>query len=104
MRDASQTTVEALRSDKKFRLEYLKDALSTLFTTESRVALLMFRDIINASIGFKILAAKVGTSDKTLMGMLTEGGNPTLNNISKIIEALIEHEEMVLDEVRLRKA
>lgn len=93
MRAANQTTVELLKNDKQLRIIHLQDAINTLFTDESRVALLMLRDIINATMGFKTLSIKVGKSDKTLMGMLTGASNPTLDSISKIISALIENEK-----------
>lgn len=95
MRKASDVHVEILKADRKLRLIHLQDAMNTLFNGESRVALLMLRDIINASIGFQELSIKVGKSDKNLMGMLTGKSNPTLDNVSKIIKAIIEHEEIV---------
>lgn len=95
MRKASDAHVEILTADKKLRIIHLREALNTLLNGESRVALLMLRDIINASIGFKQLAAKVGKSDKNLMGMLTENSNPTLESFLSIIKAIMEYEGIV---------
>lgn len=95
MRNASDVHVEVLREDKKLRLIHLQNAINMIFSTDSRVALLMLRDVINASIGFQELAIKVGKSDKNIMGMLTGSSNPTLDSISRIINAIIEHEQMV---------
>lgn len=103
MKHINQTIVQELAKDKKLRRLHLQEAIRLLFTTESRVSLLMLRDIINASIGFKSLSIKVGKSDKTLMGMLTGRSNPTLDSISRIIFALIEYEDLVAT-VTVKKA
>lgn len=102
MRHIRQTIVETLQQDRKLRLVHLQEAINLLFTKDSRVALLMFRDIINASMGFRPLAAKLGKTDKTLMGMLTGKSNPTLESISRIILAIIEHEN-ITTETRIKK-
>lgn len=102
MKHINQTIVDALRNDKKLRIIHLQEAMNLLFTKDSRVALLMFRDIINASIGFQSLAIKVGKSDKTLMGMLTGKSNPTIESISRIISAIIAHEN-ITTETRVKK-
>lgn len=104
MRKANDVHVEILRSDRKLRLIHLQEAINTLFSGESRVALLMLRDVVNASIGFQELSVKVGKGDKNLMGMLTGKSNPTLDSVSRIIKAIIEYEEMVPTTTLKKKA
>lgn len=48
----------------------------------------VFRDYINATIGFERLAAETRTSSKSLMRMLSPAGNPTASNLFTVIHAV----------------
>lgn len=92
MREANELIVEKLRSNDELRRLHLKDAFECLFTDEYRIGLLMLRDVINASCGFPAIAAAVGKDPKSVMRMLSNAGNPTIENLFKIIHFLIERE------------
>lgn len=102
MKYANEVHVELLRGDKKLRKIHLQNAMNMIFTDDRRIALLMIRDVINASIGFKALADELNTTDKNLMGMLTIKSNPTIDNIARILSVLINYEDLV-SETKLKK-
>lgn len=97
MKYANEVIVEQLKSDREFLKEHLCDAFNSLFTGDHRVACLMLRDIVNATIGFQQLAKKLGKKDKTVMGYLGGKSNPTISNLFAIVYAVIEHEHLVVD-------
>ena len=87
--------VELLKNDRELRLIYLQEALQLLFGKDecnTKTALVMLRDIVNASIGFQGLSQATGKSDKNLMGMLTAGSNPNIDNICTIIREITKYE------------
>lgn len=45
-------------------------------------------DLVHASITFKRLAEETGLPEKSLHRMLGERGNPTMQNIGKILQAI----------------
>lgn len=94
MRDASKFAAEQLREDDELRRLHLQDAILTLFSSrdERGVALLMLRDIVNATCGFPTIAQHIGSTPKSVMGMLSSGGNPTMKNLMSIIRFLIAQE------------
>jgi DNA-binding phage protein len=51
----------------------------------------MLRDIVHATITFKGLTEKTGISEKSLHRILGERGNPTTQNIGKILKTIKEH-------------
>ena len=67
-------------------------------TRRSRSAL---RLLVNATIGFDALAMLVGRPAKSLHRMLSEDGNPTLENFAAILAA-IQHETRVRLAVSVR--
>ena len=48
----------------------------------------MLRDLVNATVGFEELAVEVEKSSKSLHRMLSARGNPTMDNLTKIIGSL----------------
>lgn len=95
MKYANDLTVKALKEDRELRRIHLRNAVNYLFSDNEVDGRLMLRDIINATCGFREIAKYLGTSDKSLMGMLGEKSNPTQSNLFGIIKFLISQEKFV---------
>lgn len=96
-KDFRDTVVENVRRDPKFRRGLLVEAANCLLAGEPDVAKSLLRDFINATIGFKKLAARVNKNPKGLHQMLGPRGNPSLNNLTGILSALQESEKIRLE-------
>ena len=78
--------------------------LATLFLNgEPEAARLMLRDLVNATIGFESLAAMTDKPSKSLRRMLSQKGNPSMDNIAAIVDA-VRHNLRVGLKVRTVKA
>ena len=66
----------------------LDEAISLFLNGESEVARLVLRDLVNATVGFESLAAKVEKPSKSLHRMLSAKGNPTMDNLTNIFKVL----------------
>ena len=49
---------------------------------------LILRDLVNATIGFEVLAGDLHKPSKSLHRMLSRAGNPTMQNLSAILVAI----------------
>ena len=87
-RSYKETILAELKRDPKFRKAVYAEAVTALLEGEQTVAFSMLRDLIHASITFKRLAEKTGVSEKSLHRMLGQNGNPTIQNIGKILHAI----------------
>lgn len=96
-RDFHETVVENVRRDPEFRRGLLVEAASCLLRGEPDVAKSLLRDYINATIGFKQLAERLDKNPKSLHQMLGPRGNPSLNNLTGILVALQESEQIQLE-------
>lgn len=96
MRYANEIIVEELQEDREFLKAHLANAIASFFNGEHGAARLMLRDIVNATIGFAELAAKLNKSDKGLMQMLTEKANPSAEHLFGIIYEVMKHEHLVV--------
>ena len=77
---------------------------ATLFLNgEPEAARLMLRDLVNATIGFESLAAMTDKPSKSLRRMLSQTGNPSMDNIAAIFDA-VRHNLRVGLKVRTVKA
>jgi len=102
-RDFRETVMENVRRDPKFRRGLLVEAANCLLSGEPDVAKTLLRDYINATIGFKALAQRLQKNPKGLHQMLGPNGNPSLNNLTLILSALQESEEIRLEVAAKRK-
>ncbi len=66
----------------------LDEAISLFPNGEPKVARLVLRDLINATVGFEELAVEVAKPSKSLHRMLSSKGNPTMDNLTTIIKVL----------------
>jgi DNA-binding phage protein len=95
-RDFKKTIKERAQSDPAFRAGLLTEAAECLLNDEVDVAKTLLRDYVNATLGFKALAALTDKKPQSLMRMLSKKGNPSLGNISKVISSLRQHEGVEL--------
>ena len=87
-RDYKETINERINKDPAFTAALLDEAITLFLNGEPDVARLVLRDLVNATIGFETLALEVDKSSKSLHRMLSARGNPTMDNLTKIIDIL----------------
>ena len=95
-RDFKQTVQEWARTDPEFRVGLLTEAAECLLNDEVNVAKILLRDYVNATIGFQALGAMTDKKPQSLMRMLSGKGNPSIDNISKVMASLRRHEGVEL--------
>jgi DNA-binding phage protein len=89
-RDYKQTVVARVQKDPAFAQALLDEALTLFVNGEPDPAKLILRDLVNATVGFEQLAQVVHKPSKSLHRMLSVSGNPTMENLSKILLAIKE--------------
>ena len=87
-RSYRETVLARLKEDPEFKQALYAEAVTALLGGEQSVAFSMLRDLVHASITFKRLAEETGISEKSLHRMLGAHGNPTIQNIGKILQAI----------------
>ena len=90
-RDFKETVKERAARDPAFAKAMLDEAATAFLNGEPHVARLILRDLVNASVGFEDLAAETNRPSKSLHRMLSETGNPNMENLSAIISAVSKH-------------
>ncbi len=87
-RDFKQTVVERVRRDPKFARALLDDAATLFLNGEPETARLLLRDLVNATVGFEVLARLTDKPAKSLHRMLSKSGNPSMDNLAAIFDAV----------------
>ncbi len=87
-RDFKKTVNERVQRDPKFSIALLDEAVSLFLKGEPKVARLVLRDLINATVSSEELAAEVAKPSKSLHRMLSAKGNPTMDNLTTIFKVL----------------
>lgn len=87
-RDFKETVVERVRRDKKFARALLDEAATLFLNGEPEAARLLLRDLVNATVGFETLAELTGKPAKSLHRMLSRNGNPSMDNLAVIFDAV----------------
>ena len=87
-RDYKNTVVSRVQKDSAFAQALLDEALSLFLNGDPDTAKLILRDLVNATVGFEQLAEDVHKPSKSLHRMLSASGNPTMENLSKILLAI----------------
>jgi DNA-binding phage protein len=87
-REYRETVLARLRSDPGFTAALFAEALTALTEGDKATALSIFRDLVHAHITFKRLAEQTDLDEKTLHRMLGERGNPTTQNLVRIIRTI----------------
>ena len=87
-RDYKQTIVERTKRDPAFGKALLDEAATMFLNGEPDTARLILRDLVNATVGFEALAAATAKPSKSLHRMLSESGNPSMDNLAAIFGAV----------------
>lgn len=84
-RDYKESINERVNNDPVFTAALLDEAINLFLNGEPDVARLVLRDLVNATLGFEELATEIERPSKSLHRMLSARGNPTMDNLTKII-------------------
>ena len=87
-RDFKETVHERIQRDPAFATALLDEAISLFLNGEPKIARLILRDLVNATIGFEELAIETSKPSKSLHRMLSAKGNPTMDNLTMILNIL----------------
>ena len=87
-RDFRRTVADRIGRDAAFARAMLDEAATLFLNGEPLAARLILRDLVNATLGFERLATETKTPSKSLHRMLSEKGNPTMDNLAAIVGAL----------------
>lgn len=87
-RDFKETIKARARRDPAFAKALLDEAATLFLNGEPHTARLILRDLVNASVGFETLAAETNRPSKSLHRMLSEKGNPSMDNLAAIFGAV----------------
>ena len=89
-RSFRETVQARARNDVKFRRALLGEAMQALLDGDLEEGRAALRSCINATIGFEKLGEALGRSPKSLMRMFGPSGNPTAENLLRVIVLLQE--------------
>lgn len=95
-RDFNDTVKERLLRDPAFARAMLDEAATLFLNGEPHTARQILRDLVNASIGFETLAIETGTPSTNLHRMLSENGNPRMDNLAATFGAVRKHLGVVM--------
>ena len=87
-RDFKQTVTERVTRDPAFAQALLDEAATLFLNGEPETARLILRDLVNATLGFEQLATLTSKPSKSLHRMLSPNGNPSMDNLAAIIDAI----------------
>ena len=87
-RDFKQTMVERAEREPAFAKALLDEAATLFLNGEPETARLILRDLVNATVGFETLARQTDKNGKSLHRMLSADGNPTMDNLAAIFDAV----------------
>ena len=82
------TVTERVSREPAFAQALLDEAATLFFNGEPETARLILRELVNATMGFEQLAALTARPSKSLHRMLSTAGNPSMDNLAAIIDAL----------------
>ena len=87
-RDFKETVKIRIQRDSIFATALLDEAISLFLNGEPETARLILRDLINSTVGFEELAIQTSKPSKSLHRMLSAKGNPTMDNLTIILNVL----------------
>lgn len=87
-RDFKATVVERAQREPAFAKAMLDEAATLFLNGEPETARMILRDLVNATVGFESLAARTEKNGKSLHRMLSAHGNPTMDNLAAIFDAI----------------
>ena len=83
-----QTVTERVGRDPAFAKALLNEAATLFLDGEPDTARLVLRDLVNVTVGFEALAEMTHKPSKSLHRMLSQRGNPSMDNLSEIFGAI----------------
>ena len=87
-RNFKETIVARVQRDPAFAKAMLDEAATLFLNGEPESARLILRELVNATIGFEKLAAATDRPSKSLHRMLSAHGNPSMDNLAAIFDAV----------------
>jgi DNA-binding phage protein len=87
-RDFKKTVVARVERDPAFAKALLNQAATLFLSGEPETARLILRDLVNATLGFEHLATVTSMPSKSLHRMLSSKGNPSMDNLAAIFDAI----------------
>ena len=96
-RDFKATVKERAARDPASAKAMLDEAATAFLNGEPHVARLILRDLVNASVGFEGLATETNRPSKSLHRMLSEKGNPSMDNLAAIFGVVRRHLGVTLE-------
>ena len=82
------SVVERIQRDPDYTAALYAEAVGCLVEGDKATALSILRDLVHAHITFKSLAKETGVGEKALHRMLGARGNPTADNLCRIMHAV----------------
>ena len=86
--DFKATVKKRVECDPDFAKDLLHEAVDIMLDGDSATAKLILRDLVNATVGFERLSEEVHKPSKSLHRMLSNSGNPTMENLSAIFATI----------------
>src|SRR3984893_6586310 len=86
--DFKLTVAQRVRRDPDFAKALLEEAATLFLNGEPQTARLILRNLLIATVGFEGLAAETAKPAKSLHRMLSEKGNPSMDNLVAIFRAV----------------
>jgi DNA-binding phage protein len=90
-RDFKETVAKRAAKDPAFAKALLNEAATLFLNGDPHTTRLVLRDLVNASVGFEDLAAATKTPSKSLHRMLSDRGNPSMDNLAAIFAVIRRH-------------
>ncbi|KQM38809.1 transcriptional regulator [Sphingomonas sp. Leaf10] len=87
-RGFTETMKKRMARDPALAKALLDEAATLFLNGEPQAARLILRDLINASVGFEALSEETARPSKSLHRMLSENGNPSMDNLAAIFKAV----------------
>ena len=87
-RDFKHTVLARVERDPAFAKALLDEAATLFLNGEPEAARLILRDLANATVGFEKLAALTDKPSNSLHRMLSQKGNPGMDNLAAIFNAV----------------
>uniref|UniRef100_Q3AR07 Uncharacterized protein n=1 Tax=Chlorobium chlorochromatii (strain CaD3) TaxID=340177 RepID=Q3AR07_CHLCH len=90
-RSYKETIQDRAQHDPEFRVALFDEAINALLEGETNVGKALLRDLVHTTVGFEGLASELAKSSKSLHRMLAPSGNPSMENLFQIINAVKKH-------------
>lgn len=87
-RNFKETVNARVEREPEFARALLDEAVSLFLNGEPETARLILRELVNATVGFEELAIATSKPSKSLHRMLSAKGNPTMDNLTSILDVL----------------